>query len=214
MNYFKKSLTLSVLLTMVAALGYIAYEPNVTNAATASDTVIVTLNVTAGISITSPADVSMSTALGVSQNSAIGTSTWNVKTNSALGYTLALRATSSPAMADGSLYVLDYQTGAPNTWAATSTQSYFGYSGFGTDISTGTWGTGSACSGASGAHATSTTLKYKGFTTSDVTIATRSSTTTPTGVDATICYAVEQGTASYIPSGTYQATIIATATTL
>ncbi len=214
MNYLKKSLTLSVLLTMVAALGYIAYEPNVTNAATATDTVIVTLNVTAGISITSPADVSMSTALGVTQNSAIGTSTWNVKTNSALGYTLALRATSSPAMATSTLFISDYQTGSPNIWSATSTQSYFGYSGFGTDIPTGTWGTGSVCSGGSNGHATSTTLKYKGFTTSDVIIATRSSTTTPSGVDATICYAVEQGAASYIPSGTYQATIIATATTL
>ncbi len=214
MNHFKKSLTFSLLATMLLALGYTAYEPNMTNAATASDTVVVTLNVTAGISITSPSDVTMSTALGVTQNSAVGTSTWNVKTNAALGYTLALRATSTPAMQSAANSIADYQTGAPNIWNATSTDSYFGYSGFGTDISTGTWGSGSACSGGSNGHATSTTLKYKGFTTSDVTIATRAATTTPSGVDATICFAVEQGAASYIPSGTYQATIIATATTL
>lgn len=210
----KHGIAFSLLATIALSVCYMLNEPAVVGAATASDTVIVTLNVTAGISITSPADVSMSTALGVTQNSAIGTSTWNVKTNSALGYTLALRATSTPAMTSGTNFVSDYQTGAPNTWNATPTQSYFGYSGFGTDISTGTWGTGSACNGGSNANATSTTLKYKGFTTGDVTIATRSSTTTPVGVDSTICYAVEQGTASYIPSGTYQATIIATATTL
>lgn len=214
MKNFKKSLMFSIAATMIIALGYMAYEPELTRAATASDTVIVTLNVTAGISITNPADVSMSTALGVTQNSAVGTSTWNVKTNSALGYTLALRATSSPAMTSGSNFISDYQTGSPNIWSATSTGSYFGYSGFGTDISTGTWGSGSACSGGSNGNATSTTLKYKGFTTSDVTIATRSATTTPTGVDANICFAVEQGSGSYISSGTYQATIIATATTL
>ena len=213
-NRIKKSVACSILATIILSACYMLHEPEIVGAATASDTVIVTLNVTAGISITSPADVTMSTALGVTQNSAIGTSTWNVKTNSALGYTLALRATSSPAMTSGSNFVSDYQTGAPNTWNATATQSYFGYSGFGTDISTGTWGTGSACNGGTNGNATSTTLKYKGFTTSDVTIATRSATTTPTGVDSTICYAVEQGASSYIPSGVYQATIIATATTL
>jgi hypothetical protein len=214
MNYFKKSLAVSIIAVLLLAFAYTSFEPNITHAtSTASDTVLVTLNVTEGISITSPADVSMSAALGVAQSSAVGSSTWNVKTNAANGYTLAVRATSTPALKSPTNAILDYQTGAPNTWVATTTQAYFGYSGYGTDISTGTWGTGSSCSGAT-QHATSTTLKYKGFTTSDVTIATRAATTTPSGVDAVICYAVEQGSAFYVPSGTYTATIIATATTL
>lgn len=214
MNHFKKSLSVALLGTLLATFAYAAYEPSAVTAATASDTVVVTLNVTAGISITSPSDATMSTALGVAQNSAVGSTTWNVKTNSSGGYTLAVRATSTPAMAQagGSPYILDYQSGAPNTWVATSGQAYFGYSAYGTDISTGTWGTGSNCYGGT-IHATSTTLKYKGFTTSDVTVATRAATTTPTGIDSNFCYAVEQNN-FYVPSGTYTATVIATATTL
>ncbi len=215
LNHFRKSVAFSLLGTLVLTCGYMAYEPGDAGAQTVTDTVIVTLNVTAGISITSPADTTMSTALGITQNSAVGTTTWNVKTNAAAGYTLAVKATSTPAMEHigfGTSYLLDYQTGSPNTWLATSGFSYFGYSGYGTDIYTGDWGTGSVCSGAT-AHATSTTLKYKGFTTSNVTIATRAATTTPAGVDSTICYAAEQKNV-FLPSGVYQATIIATATAL
>lgn len=214
MTYLKKSFALSVIFTMLAMVAYASYEPAFVDAQSANDTVIVTLNVTAGISITSPADVSMSTALGVSQNSAIGTTTWNVKTNAAGGYTLAVNSTGTPAMiqSGGTPFINDLQTGSPSPWTATSGAAYFGYSGYGTDIATGTWGTGSSCSGAT-AHATSTTLRYKGFTTSPVTIASRSATTTPSGVDSTICFAVEQA-GVYVPSGTYRATIVATATAL
>lgn len=199
------------------ALLVMLVEPGRVGAVAASDTIVVTLNVTAGITITSPADVTMSTNLGVTQNSAIGTTTWNVKTNNNLGYTLAVRATSTPAMqtATGSSMIADYQTGAPNTWVATTGNAYFGYSAYGTDIPTGTWGAqgSGGCSATSTAHSTSSSLKYKGFTTSDVTVATRSSTTTTAGIDSTFCFAVDQNN-FYIPAGTYTATIIATATTL
>ncbi len=214
MTYVKKSFALSVIFTMLAIVAYASYEPAFVDAQSANDTVIVTLNVTAGIAISSPDDVSMSASLGIAQNSAIGTTTWNVKTNAAGGYTLAVNATGSPAMVQsgGTPFINDFRTGTPGTWTATSGAAYFGYSGYGTDIPTGTWGTGSTCSGAT-AHATSTTLKYTGFTTSPVTIASRSSTTTPSGVDSTVCFAVEQA-GVYVPSGTYRATIVATATAL
>jgi hypothetical protein len=211
---FKKTLAATLLVMVFAITGFALVEPEAAGAASATDTVVITLNVTAGISITSPSDTTMSATLGVAQHSATATTTWNVKTNSAAGYTLAVRATSTPAMTAtaGGYTIADYQVGAPNTWNATTGNAYFGYSAFGTDISTGTWGSGSVCYGAS-QNATSTTLKYKGLTTSDVTVATRSSTTTPTGNDSTFCYAVEQNN-FYIPSATYQATVIATATTL
>ncbi len=215
MKYLKKSFALSVIFTMLAMVVYSSYEPTFVDAQSATDTVVVTLNVTAGISITQPSDITMSTPLGVAQNSAIGTTTWNVKTNAAGGYTLAVNSTGTPAMiqSGGTPFINDLQTGTPSTWTATSGGAYFGYSGYGTDIPTATWGTGTACSGAAGPHATSTTLKYKGFTTSPVTIASRAATTTPTGIDSTICFAVEQA-GVYVPSGTYRATIVATATAL
>ncbi len=207
----KKSTAASLVSVLLLGGAYSIIEPATAGAATASSSVVITLNVTSGVSITSPSNSNMSTALGVAQNSANGTTTWNVKTNSATGYTLTVQATSTPAMNSTTTpnSIADYQTGAPNLWVATSGQAYFGYSSFGTDVPTGTWGTGSLCY--STPNGTSTTLKYKGFTTSGVQIASRSSTTTPSGVDSVVCYAVEQNN-TYIPAGNYQATITATAT--
>lgn len=217
MKKFLHVLSLSVVSALVLSLITSTVEPAIVTAATATDNVVVTLNVTADISITDSSNVSMSQALSSSVNTAVGTSTWNVKTNSSAGYTLAVRATNTPAMLHSNLTdtIANDQTGAPATWAVSSGNAEFGYSAAGTDVPTGTWGTygGGGCSATSTAHSISTSLKYKGLTTSDVTVATRSSTTTPSGVDATVCYAVEQN-GFYIPSGTYQATVIATATTL
>jgi hypothetical protein len=200
------------LVLFASGMAYMTFEPETAHATVVTDSVLVTLNVTAGISITSPLDAFMSTALGVAQNVAVGSTTWTVATNDSAGYTLAVNATNSPAMISGSNSIADYQTGTPNTWNATTSGAYFGYSVFGTDVTTATWGTGANCNGAT-ANATSTTLKYKGFTTSPFTVANRAATTTPTGVATTVCYAVEQNN-FFIPSGTYTATIVATATSL
>lgn len=204
----KSTLVLSLFLMSL----YTIFEPSSSSALDATDTVVITLDVTTGISITSPANSSMSTALGVAQDTAVGTTTWNVKTNNSAGYTLALRSSTTPAMRATTTAdtITDYQTGSPDTWSVSAASAAFGYSLFGNDVNTGTWGTGSACS-TGGAHVPSTSLKYKGFTTSDFTVVTRTSTTTTSGVDSTVCYAVEQDT-FYIPSGRYEATIIATAT--
>jgi hypothetical protein len=218
MNLFSKRILFFMLVLSITAttFGCTLFEPERVAAASASDTVIVTLNVTAGITITSPADTTMSTALTVTQFSAVGTTTWNVKTNNTLGYTLDVKANSSPAMTSTSTAttsIIDYQSGTPNTWAATSSNAYFGFSVFGNDTPTGTWGTGAVCSGANG-NSTSTTLKYRGFNYSTpIIIATRNATTSTLGTDTTVCYAVDAN-AFFIPSGQYQATIIATATTL
>lgn len=213
-NFKKINFTLAAIL-LSSFLSYAYLEPASANAAVATSSTVVTLTVQTGISISTPGNSSMSTIMGVAANSAIGTTTWTVITNNALGYTLAVNATSTPAMqaTTTSTTIADYQTGAPNTWSVTSGNAAFGYSAFGTDVPTGTWGTGAICSGAGGPNATSTTLKYKGFTTSPFTVATRSATTTTTGVSTTVCYGAEQNN-FFIPSGTYQATIVATATTL
>jgi hypothetical protein len=206
----KQAISFSLIATMSLAFCYSIAEPSLSEATTASDSVNISLTVTSGLSITSPADSSMSSALGFSQNTAVGTTTWNVKTNSSTGYTLAVRATSSPAMQSSTDTINDYTTSTTTTWSVTNAAA-FGYSVIGTDSPTATWGNGgSSCSGSS-ANVIPTSLKYKGFTTSDVQTSTRSSTTTTSGVDTTICYAVEQNNV-YIPSGSYAATVIATAT--
>lgn len=192
---------------------YPLLEGQSVRAATASDTVLVTLNVDAGISITSPSDVSMSQNLGVSADTAVGTAVWNVKTNNAAGYTFAVKATTSPALVSGSNSVADYTpavAATPETWTVSSGAAEFGFSAFGSHISTGTWGTDSDC--LAGANVPSAGLKYRDFDTSDITVGSSNATTTTAGVDSTVCFAAEQDTV-YIPSGVYIATIVATATT-
>lgn len=212
-NLIFKSLSASVATTLIVSAVFISIEPQNVAAISATDSVVISLNVDAGISITSPADTTMSTSLGASTNTAIATTTWNVKTNNNLGYSLTVAASTNPAMqVSSTVFVSDFASSTPALWSTLPNgRAEFGYSAYGTDVSTATYGTGSSC----GATSTpSTTLKYRGFTTSaSPTIATRSATTTTSGIDTTICYAVEQK-GVYIASGLYSATITATATTL
>ncbi len=143
----------------------------------------------------------------------MGTAVWNVKTNNAAGYTFAVKATTSPALVSGSNSVADYTpavAATPETWTVSSGAAEFGFSAFGSHISTGTWGTDSDC--LAGANVPSAGLKYRDFDTSDITVGSSNATTTTAGVDSTVCFAAEQDTV-YIPSGVYIATIVATATT-
>ena len=211
-------LGMSLIVTLFMMTGFISVEPTLVQALTDDDQVIVTLNVDAGVSIDTPADTTMSNSLGVSVNTAIATSTWTVRTNNAAGYTLALKASSSPAMrlnTNVATFINDYteaSSDVPETWSVGASTAEFGYSAYGTDVSAGTWGTvGSALCGATSTP--SAALKYLGFTTSNFTIASRSSTTTQSGVATTVCYAVEQGSTNYIASGIYSAWITTTATT-
>lgn len=203
---------LTTAFSLLAPALFAAIEPKIAHAVTDDDEVIVTLTVDAGISITSPSDEALSQNLGVSASTATGDTTWNVKTNNAAGYTLSVKATTSPAMRNGTNSVADYTpavAATPETWDV-SAAAEFGFSAFGTHVPTGTWGTDSDCVAA--AHTPSATLNYRDFDTTDIEIAESSATTTTAGVDTTVCFAVEQDT-FYIPSGTYQATIVATAAT-
>ncbi len=214
--FVRNVLMSALILTILVSSSFFLFESSMLSAQTsAADTVLVTLTVTSGIAITSPADTSMSINLGVVTNTAVATTTWNVKTNDTDGYILAVKSSLDPAMqslptAD---IINDYTEvvgGTPEVWDVPAGFAEFGYSATGTDVSTGTWGTGTYCNG----NATSTVptgLKYIDFDTSDRTIASRGGTTTTTGIDTVVCYAVEQD-GFYIPAAIYTATITATAT--
>ena len=192
---------------------YITYEPVLAVAATATDNVVITLTVDAGITITSPADVTMAPNLGISSNGSIGSSTWTVKTNNALGYTLAVKASAAPALVSGANSFADYTelaVGTPEAWSVPAANKEFGYSAFGTGTPTGTWGTTATCGSAGIPDAS---MKYVGFKTTDKTVAQSATATPSAGIATTVCYAAEQDTL-YAPSGVYTATITATATTL
>ena len=182
-------------------------------AATATDNVIVTLDVTTGITISDGANVTMAPNLGVTADQSIGTSSWIVKTNAALGYTLAVKASAAPALVSGANSFADFTeavSGTPEVWSVTSGAKEFGYSAFGTDTATATWGTSASC-GAAGIPAVA--QNYVGFKITDKTIATRATVTPNAGITTTICFAAQQN-AVFAASGTYTATITATALTL
>lgn len=210
-SYFRKIISISLVSLLSIQLIYLAIEPTVTTAATAPDSVLVTLTVDSGISITAPADVVMAPNIGMAANGSIGSVIWNVKTNHATGYSLAVKAGASPALVSGANSFADYTetvVGTPEVWSVASGAKEFGYSAYGTDTSTATWGTGTSC-GSAGAP--TGTQKYVGFQITDKIVATRAVVTTPSGIDTTVCFAAQQNTV-YAPSGVYTATITATAT--
>ncbi|MEK7585877.1 MAG: hypothetical protein AAB477_01425 [Patescibacteria group bacterium] len=210
-SIFKKVIALSIASLLSLQLFYMAFEAPIVEAIT--DDILVTLTVTSGITITSPADCALSPAITVSVNSAICSSTWNVKTNNATGYSLSFNAQASPSLVSGGNSFADYTTAVaetPETWDVPSGNKEFGYSAFGTDTPTGTWGTGSDC-GSAGTP--SATLKYRNTKVALVAISTRATTTPTTGIDTTFCGAAEQD-GIYAASGSYQATVTATAVTI
>lgn len=208
----KKIIASSIISIISINIMYVALEPTIVQAVT--DNVTVTLTVDSGITISNGADSTMSPNISVSANGSIGTSSWVVTTNDTDGYTLAVKASASPALVSGGNSFADYTeavAGTPEQPFAVASGAYeFGYSAYGTDTSTATWGTAASC-GAAGTP--SATQKYLGFTTSDKIIATRASVTPTAGITTTICFAAEQDTI-FAPSGVYTATITGTAVVL
>lgn len=205
------------LMSSFVIAGFAVVEPNTVSAV--SDEVIVNLTVQSGISITSPADVTMSN-MGTAVNVSTGWAIWNVKTNDPDGYTLAVKATTTPAMRNGVSSFVDYTEstpGTPQTWSVSNAVE-FGFSGLGSDVinvsSDRFAATGqTTCDNGSASTTVNATLRFLGFETSDQTLASRAATTTTSGVDTRICFAAEQN-GVYADAGLYQASIIATAVAL
>lgn len=202
---------------ILVLVGYPVLEPLEINAASATATTTVYLTVSEEITLTPPSDISMSPNIGLTTNSSIGTGdSWNVKTNAANGYTLTLKDDSIPALQSGSNSFSDATTSAPQTWGFSSGQSCsglstcFGFSVFGNDVNSGTWGTGSNC-GSGGTP--SGTLKYRGFNgTTTITVASKNQPTSTAGATTTLCVAAAQNDV-FAPQGNYQTIVTGTATT-
>lgn len=208
-NIFKKIISI-VLVVIIMFQVYLLAEPVI--AVDDTDGVTVTLTVDTGITISDGANVTMAPNIGVSSDGAIGSSSWTVRTNNATGYSLAVKSSTNPALVSGSNVFENYSeasAGVPEVWNV-SNGKRFGYSAYGDNTPTATWGTSASC-GSGGVPAVD--QKYVGFTTSNKVIASNSGVTPTTGITTNICFAAEQDTV-YAPSGVYTATITATATTL
>jgi len=162
------------------------------------------------ISITAASDITL-TPLSLTQSSAVGSTTWSVTTNNPAGYTLTVNASAAPALSDsgtGEAFT-DYTeavAGVKETWSVSNGYE-FGFSGLGLHVSG--YGTDTDCIDAE--NVPSTGLLWEGFNgTTQIELA--SSTSVASGVSTSICVATEQDTL-LAPSGSYSATITATATT-
>jgi len=213
----KKIIKISSLSTLILGFvlyGYATFEPAKVVAAEATDDVIINQTVTSGITISSPADITL-TALSLTQDTAVGSAAWTVITNNQAGYALTVKASAAPALVDSgtSESFTDYTEATPGTketWSVSGAYE-FGWSAYGADVSTGTYGTDTDCIAA--ADVPSAVLKWEGFNgTTAIQMATNTSETSQAGVTSNICVATEQDIV-FAPSGTYVATITATATT-
>lgn len=198
---------------------YLAVEPTVANALDAVDTggVLVTLNVTAGITISNGSNITMTPHIDLTHDRAIGTATWTVSTNNYAGYDLTVLSSTIPALKQGAVdEFIDYTevvAGTPELWADPAVGAKeFGFSAFGTDVPAKYYVTTPADCGNTSTGITNTNSKYEGFSGVAQNIATKATITPYTGIATTLCVAAHENQV-FAKSGTYTATITATATT-
>lgn len=167
------------------------------------------------ISISSPSDVALSSINGLTGGSSNGSVGWNVTTDSPSGYTLYIKASTSPALRSaGGASFADYAPAgaAPDfSFSITTSQSAFGFSPEGPDI-VGTFkDNGSACNTGSSDTANAC---WDGFSTTQKTIAVAPTYNQPLGATTTVKLRAQIGTAKIQDSGTYSAIITATAVSI
>lgn len=203
---FKDALMASTIIFFGLCLIFVFFawmeEYQVLVAGSTSDSVTISVEVAAGISINSPSDETLTPEI-VETGSATGDVTWTVSTNNSDGWKLELEASSSPALNDGDSHTFaDYTeavAGTPETWSVASDASEFGFSAAGTyaesEYSSGTL--------------------FEGFEgSSKIQVAHQNSASPGGGAEVQVNFQAEVGSSKSQESGTYTATITATATTL
>lgn len=168
-------------------------------AGTATDSVVVSVQVLDVISLSSPSDISLSPNI-----SGTGTSTgqvaWEVVTSNNDGWKLEINSDTSPAMKKtGGASFADYSedsSGVPEAWDVSSSDSEFGFSVEG-DHALAKYSSGTLYQGLEG----STKIEI-------------AESPGVSEADTTVKFKAEVGTNKAQESGTYSATIVATATSL
>jgi hypothetical protein len=164
------------------------------------------------ISITAEGDVVLPPLSGITAATSSAAATWTVITDAPAGYSLYVRATSSPALqGGGGAYFADYDpVGADPDFAFSvpSGESRFGFSVEGDDLAARFLDNGSACgTGSSDA----VDRCYDGFSTTDAVVASRDSRTATLGSDVSLRFAAGVGPDKIQDATAYAATIILTA---
>jgi len=151
---------------------------------------------------------------GVTGGTATATTSLTVITDNPLGYSLSIKADTTPALKSGLYSFANYtptSTGIPDyEWSISNSDSEFGFSPEGTDIKQKYKDDGGSCN--TGGSDNPDKCWY-GLSTSDESISNSSSANNPSGTQTTIKLKAESGSAHIQESGAYTATITATAMT-
>jgi len=167
----------------------------------------------ATISLTVPGTTSMTPSInGGTGGTADASAALNVSTNNGGGYTLQIKASTSPALKSGSNSFADYvRAGAdPDyTWAISASASAFGFTPEGADIATRYKDNGVSCNQAAGTDAADHC--WDPLSTAYNTIAQSAAGNLPSGATTTVKFQAQAGSAANQAAGTYTATVIFTA---
>ncbi|MES2436810.1 MAG: hypothetical protein V4519_02265 [Patescibacteria group bacterium] len=164
------------------------------------------------ISISVEADQAMSSIGGFSGAISTSTSVWTVITDNTAGYSLFVRAATSPALkSPEDAFFSDYDLGggAPHyDFSADSNLSVFGFTPEGEDITDFYKDNGLECN--SGGSDTVDKC-WAGFTTTDQEVSQRATSNHPSGTQTTLKYRAEVGSNKLQDAGSYSAEITVTA---
>ncbi|MEK7091746.1 MAG: hypothetical protein AAB900_02035, partial [Patescibacteria group bacterium] len=168
------------------------------------------LNSDISLTVSAPGNVTLSPAVDAKIGGvATGQAAWTVTTDDSAGYTLSLAATTNPALKSSTDSFTDYSSSPDYTWSVSSASAYFGYTVLSADAATAFLHNGSVC----GLGSTNTADRcWRGFSTSAVTVLSRSTANTPSGVVSTVKFQAEAGSGRLITEGAYSATINAVVT--
>lgn len=164
------------------------------------------------ISLSTPSDVNLLPVITTLQGgAAYGSAVWTVTTDNPTGYTLYIKADSSPAMQSGANFFANYTPSGslPDyTWTIGIGNSEFGFSPEGADI----WSTykdnGTAC-GVGTSDAVSAC--WDSITTTNKLVGKGISGNHPTGTNTTVRFEAEAEATANQAAGSYSAHIIVTA---
>ncbi|MFA7193726.1 MAG: hypothetical protein WC087_02320 [Candidatus Paceibacterota bacterium] len=166
------------------------------------------------ISISSPADLNMDSVNGLTGGVSTSSIAWTVTTNNNAGYSLAIKASTDPALKSVLDEFQDYGIAVTDPdfdFSIDSTTAEFGFSPSGTHILDKFKDNGSVCNSGSG----DTLYKcWEGLATSSQTVAQSASSNDPSGTVTTIHFQAESGADKILTAGSYSATITMTALAL
>jgi hypothetical protein len=159
------------------------------------------------LAATASANVTMSPTIGgLTGGVANGSTNTTVTTDNPAGYTITIKASSSPALVSGANSIQDYAPAGSDpdyAFSVSSNTSEFGYTPEGTDIVQRFRDNGSSCNAGSG---DTTDRCWDGLSTVAETISERTSGNHPNGTMTTIKFRVESGSSNFQPEGEYVAT--------